>query len=772
MCGGRARFGSGAAPILEGVPAAAKTKPDDGAPTPSGGDPQPPQPFGGGERPSRSALLAAPLRTIPHPERLAAPLTTLRGVGEKVAAAAAKLGLRTLGDLIDNVPHSYTEPAAPTPISELRIGQRATIVVAVRSARARPTRRRGLRIVEAAVADDSGSLSVSWFNQAWLAERMRPGTQMQIVGRLDRRGFKPEAQEFLGAGDGKDAGRGRDPVRDAPGPPSGLHTEGIVPVHPAGEAVRVQRLREWTWSALAHATDVIEALPSEIRRRRELPGAADACVAVHFPRDDSDVAEGHRRLAYEELLLHQAALLSRRGERRAELAAAPLGEPGELVSGWLAGLPFEPTGDQRAAVADVDADFARDVPMQRLLMGEVGSGKTLVALYAMLRAVEAGGQAALMAPTETLAEQHFATLETLLAASSIPIALLTGSSKSASRRRTLEALATGELPLVVGTHALIEPTVEFARLRVAVVDEQHRFGVGQRRRLDAKGSPGLAPHVLHMTATPIPRTLSLTAYGDLDTTTLRELPAGRRPIKTWHVGEDRRAGAYGFIRERLREGRQAYVVCPLVSTSEKAQAKAATAEAERLKGGELRDFAVEVLHGQMPAAAKSAAMARFAGGEADVLVATSVIEVGIDVPNATVMLIEDADRYGLSQLHQLRGRIGRGEHESQCILFAEAGSERAAERIRAIAGTRDGFELAEVDLRLRGEGEVLGTRQSGLPRFRVARLPEDVALLDLARADLLRLLSEHGSLEAPALGPLLDAVRARFGDERAEPIAA
>lgn len=726
----------------------------------------------GGDEIERDELLAAPLRTIPHPKRLDAPLSSLKGIGDKSAADAARIGIRTLGDLIDNAPHTYTDAARPTPIAELRIGERATIIVEVKSARVRPTRRRGLRIVEAGVADESGSLSVSWFNQAWLAERMQPGTRMQIVGRLDGRGFKPEAQEFLGKADAKAQGGGRDPVRDAPGPPSGLHTEGIVPIHPAGEGVRVQRLREWTWSALALAPDVIEALPSEILRRRDLAGAADSRVAIHFPRDDRDIAESRRRLAYEELLLHQAALLTRRGERRAELEAEPLGGPGDLVTSWIAGLPYELTRDQRGAVDEIDSDLAREVPMQRLLMGEVGSGKTIVALAAMLRAVETGGQAALMAPTETLAEQHFATLETLLAGSSIPIAMLTGSSKAASRRRTLEALATGELPLVVGTHALIESTVEFTRLRVVVVDEQHRFGVGQRRRLDAKGPAGLAPHVLHMTATPIPRTLSLTAYGDLDTTTLKELPAGRRPIKTWHVGEEKRDGAYGFIRDRLREGRQAFVVCSLVSTSEKAQAKAATAEAERLAAGEFRDFEVEVLHGQMPAAEKSAAMARFTSGEADVLVATTVIEVGIDVPNATVMLIEDADRYGLSQLHQLRGRIGRGEHESHCILFADPQSERAAERMRAIAGTRDGFELAEVDLRLRGEGEVLGTRQSGLPRFRVASLPEDVALLDLARSDLLGLLSEHGSLDVPALGPLMDAVRARFGDERAEPIAA
>jgi ATP-dependent DNA helicase RecG len=731
----------------------------------------------GGSPVTRGELLEAPLRTVPRPARLDAPLGSIRGVGEKIAAAAARIGLRTLGDLIENVPHRHEGRAEPTRVSELRSGERTTLVVEVRSARLRPTRRRNLRIVEATVADETGTLKVAWFNQAWLAERLRPGTRLLLSGRLDGRGFRPDAQEILGAGSEAGDGAGLDPIRDAPrsgagGAPAGLHTTGIVPVHPAGEGVRVQRLREWTWSALALAPDVIEPLPAEVRTRRGFPGAADARVAAHFPLAAEDVPLARRRLAYEELFLHQAALLSRKGERGSELRAEPLGEPGPLVADWVESLPFAPTGDQRAAFAEIDADLAAPAPMQRLLMGEVGSGKTVVALYAMLRALESGGQAALMAPTETLAEQHFATLERLLAGAGVPIALLTGSTPAAQRRRTLGVLATGELPLIVGTHALIEPTVEFARLRVAVVDEQHRFGVAQRRALDAKGPEGLAPHVLHMTATPIPRTLSLTAYGDLDATTLRELPAGRRPIKTWLVGEERRPGAYGFIRDRLREGRQAYVVCPLVTVSEKAQAKAATAEAERLRGDELRDFDVEVLHGQMPAAAKSAAMARFASGEAQVLVATSVIEVGIDVPNATVMLIEDAERYGLSQLHQLRGRIGRGEHESQCILFADPDTERAKARLEAIASTRDGFELAEIDLDLRGEGEVLGTRQSGLPRFRVAVLPDDLPLLADARADLIELLRDHGRLDAPALGPLLDGARRRFGDERAEPIAA
>jgi ATP-dependent DNA helicase RecG len=376
-----------------------------------------------------------------------------------------------------------------------------------------------------------------------------------------------------------------------------------------------------------------------------------------------------------------------------------------------------------------------------------------------------------MAPTETLAEQHAATLNRLLGPF-VPFTLLTGSARAAGRREALSRLASGELSIVVGTHALIEESVEFARLGVAVVDEQHRFGVRQRAALDAKGPGGAAPHALHMTATPIPRTLSLTAYGDLDSTVLRELPAGRKPVKTWVVGEEKRDGAYEFIRGRLREGRQAFVVCPLVSESEKLQATAATVEAERLANGEFADFQVALLHGQMPTPEKSAAMERFAAGEADLLVATSVIEVGIDVSNAAVMLIEGADRYGLSQLHQLRGRIGRGEHESQCILFADPESERAKMRLEAIATERDGFKLAEVDLALRGEGEVLGTLQHGLPRFRVATLPEDSALLASARQDVIALIREHGSLDAPALGPLLDVARERFGDERSEPIAA
>jgi ATP-dependent DNA helicase RecG len=714
--------------------------------------PEAPRAIGTGERPDREALFAVGLRAAPKPSRLAVPLSSLKGVGPRLAERAARIGVETVGDLLANVPHRHEDRSDQTLISDLPLGAEKTIAVVVQSAKVRPTRRRNLKIVEAKVADESGVAKAVWFNQAWLADRLVPESRWLLHGKLDRNGFRVADYEKLGEG--------------------GIHTTGIVPTHSATEGLAPKKLRDWTWQALAYATDVVEPLPAAIRARRGLAGVADAIAGAHFPATLEQVQPARERLAFEELFLHQAALAVRRRGRELERPAIALEPPGELVGSWLDSLPFEPTADQRRAMDEIDADLASGRPMQRLLMGEVGSGKTVLAVYAMLRAVEAGRQAALMAPTETLAEQHAVTLDRLLEPSMLSFTLLTGSSRAAGRREALARLASGELSIVVGTHALIEEGVEFASLGVAIVDEQHRFGVRQRAALDRKAPGDAVPHILHMTATPIPRTLSLTAFGDLDSTVLRELPAGRRPVKTWVVGEEKRAGAYEFIRGRLREGRQAFVVCPLVSESEKLQATAATAEAERLATGEFRDFDVELLHGQMPAAEKSAAMERFASGEADVLVATSVIEVGIDVANAAVMLIEGADRYGLSQLHQLRGRIGRGEHESQCILFADPESERARLRLDAIASERDGFKLAEVDLALRGEGEVLGTRQHGMPSFRVATLPEDMALLAAAREEVLGLVREHGSLAAPELGPLLDAARQRFGDERLEPIAA
>jgi ATP-dependent DNA helicase RecG len=716
-----------------------------------------PRALGGGAVLDFERLLAAPLKTLPRPSILDAPITTLRGAGPKLAAAAEEMGIATLGDLLRHLPHGYRDRAEPIRLADLRLGEDATVEIEVAGVKLRPTRRRRLTILEAQVSDSSGKAKAVWFNRAWLADRLAPGTRLLLRGKLEKRGFNVAEHEFL---DYKT------------GAPAGLHTTGIVPVHPASERLRPQRIREWAWQALPQARHAVEPVPGRLRRELRLAGAQDALVASHFPADEHAAEAARERLAFEELFLYQAALVSRRGRRVSGDRGIPMPGRGPRVEAWLESLPFEPTGDQRRAIEEIEEDLVREQPMQRLLMGEVGSGKTVCALYAMLRAIEAGHQAAMMAPTETLAEQHFRTLERLLAAEPVPATLLTSATSSVRRRQILDSLAAGQPQLVVGTHALIEESVDFSALAVAVVDEQHRFGVRQRSALDAKGPGKRLPHVLHMSATPIPRTLSLTAYGDLDTTALRELPAGRQPIATRLVDEERRPEAYEFIRARLREGRQAFVVCPLVSDSEALQAKAAEAEARRLAASELRDFRVALLHGQMYSEQKARAMDSFASGQADVLVATTVVEVGIDVPNATVMLVEGAERFGLSQLHQLRGRVGRGEHESFCILFGDPESDAARARLDAIAGEGDGFALAEVDLSIRGEGEILGTRQHGLPRFRAASLPEDTALLLEARRRVLQLRGQHGSLEAGALGPLMDEARRRFGDERREQIAA
>ncbi len=627
-----------------------------------------------------------------------------------------------------------------------------TVRVEVLGAKASTFRRRGLAITSVKVGDGSGSVRATWFNQPWVAQKLIQGTELLLTGSRDKRGLRVSEYEFASPAGGAEEARS------------------LVPVHPATESLKAQKIRQWAEQAVAFAGNAIEPLPADLRARRELAGAADAIRAVHFPDGEGDVEASRRRLAFEELFLYQAILATRKRSRRTARPAPLLGKPGEVVGRWIESLPFEPTGDQLRAFDEIDADLRSGEPMQRLLMGEVGSGKTVVALYSMLRALEAGCQAALMAPTETLAEQHAATLARLLAAEATPFALLTGATPASVRRQALNQLASGELGLIVGTHALLEPTVAFARLAVCVVDEQHRFGVEQRRALDSKGVEGLAPHVLHMTATPIPRTLSLIAYGDLDTTALRELPAGRQPIETRVVNEDERDAAYELVRAELRAGRQAYVVCPLVEESEKMQGRAAEKEAARLAAEELREFEVGVIHGQMPSARKAEAMEAFVAGETDVLVATTVIEVGIDVANATVMVIEGAERYGVSQLHQLRGRVGRGVHGSHCLLLPEGGGEMARRRLRAIERERDGFKLAEIDLTLRGEGEVLGTRQSGLPRFALAELPEDTPALVAAREEVLDLLRRYGSLEAPELGPLLEAARRRFGAGAVDPI--
>ena len=687
--------------------------------------------FASTESLSPESAASAAIRSYPRPSLLAAPVEGLEA-----------LGIETEGDLLEHFPHSHSNREL-VPAAQLAIGQEGTVAVTVRTVSVKPMRNRRQKRVEARVFDESGPLVAVWFNQPWIARELSEGTHVLLHGKLRQRNqFWVKNHELL---------NGSAPV----------HTLGRVPVHPATKGITPERLRALVSEARPLMRAVVEPLPARLRIEEGLAERPAVLEAVHFPETEEDEQEARTRLAFEELFLLQLAVAGRRRARREGRKARPLAARGVVVDRWRWSLPFELTGDQERAIGEIDADLARERPMQRLLMGEVGSGKTAVALAAMLRAVENGAQGAFMAPTETLAEQHHRTLDSLLGGH-MPVELLTGSTSAARRRELLDRLGSGELQLVVGTHALIEDPVEFRDLAVVVVDEQHRFGVRQRAALDAKAPDGLAPHALHMTATPIPRTLSLTAYGDLDATTLRELPRGRQPVETHVVdGARARARAYERIREEIAAGRQCFVVCPLVEESEALQATAATAEFERLRTTGFADQRVELIHGQMPSKQKGAAMEKFAAGEADVLVATSVIEVGIDVPNATVMLIEAAERYGLSQLHQLRGRVGRGEHSSLCILFGDP----ALPRLEAIANERDGFRLAEIDLQLRGAGEVLGTRQHGLPVFKVARLPEDDDLHVRARDRADQIMVEDPRLEQPEHALLREAVVGRFGSE-------
>jgi ATP-dependent DNA helicase RecG len=697
-----------------------------------------PRAFGSRDRPARADLLGAPVR-YPRPSALAAPLE-LTG---KAADGAAALGLHTHGDLLEHLPRARREART---VATLTAGEQATVLVEVRTITQRPVRRRGMRpLVEATVFDETATMKATFFNQPWLAARYRPGTRLVLHGKYEgRSSFKISNHA----------------VTDEAG-----SADGAVAHYAATDGLSSTQIFALMTHARPLLGQITDALPARMRAGHRMPDRAAALGCVHFAETAAEAEVGRRRLAFEELLITQLGLLHRRARRRNGDPAPALADAPTLTARWLAGgLPFELTGDQRAAIDTVEGELGRRVPMQRLLMGEVGSGKTVVALFAMLRAAEHGHQAVLMAPTETLADQHFATIQRLVGGENLTLALLTGSTPAARRNDILGKLGSGELQLAIGTHALIEPTVEFASLAVAVVDEQHRFGVRQRVALDAKAPAGLVPHVLHMTATPIPRTLALCAHGDLDQSRLRELPQGRQAIETYLAGGEReRERAYERIREELRQGRQAFVVCPLVDEAEESStivaARAATAEYERLTSGEFADFRVVLLHGQLHHRDKAAAMTKFASGEADVLVATSVVEVGIDVPNATVMLIENAERFGISQLHQLRGRVGRGEHPSVCLLFGPKGSRR----LRALADHTDGFELAEIDLEMRREGELIGTRQSGASEFRVARLPGDEELLEAARTAAAGVIDSDPALRQPEHALLADALAAAHG---------
>ena len=660
------------------------------------------------------------LRTFPRAEALERSLDILPGVGPAVKKKLERLGLVTVGDLLAHRPFRYEEPVPERRIADLQANEDVAISGEILTV---SKRRRGrLQMLTARISDGTATVSATWFNQPWLERQLQPGTAVRLRGRQGRYGFDVRSFD----------------IGDAEA------TADFAPVYPASEEITAKKLRELVGAALPAALS--DPLPAELKQHEALPERVDALWALHRPRSLSEAEAGRRRLAFDELLLLQMWLARRRRERESEVAPA-LGPPGDLVARYRDVLPFRLTEHQERAIADLDGDLERSVPMQRLLQGEVGSGKTVVALYGLLRAVEAGKQGALMAPTETLAEQHFLTLEEPCRLLGVTCALLTSS--TAKRERDLAPTAD----IVVGTHALIQEGVELSDLAVAVVDEQHRFGVEQRKAL----TEGRSPHVLHMTATPIPRTLALTVYGDLAVSEITRPPADRKPIKTAWVAEDRSAAAYSRLRKHLDAGRQAYVVCPLIEESETTQARAAEAEAERLQKAELRGYRVGLLHGRLRPAERRELMTRFKARDLDVLVATTVIEVGVDVPNATIMIVQEADRFGLAQLHQLRGRVGRGAEQSYCLLISRARedlTEPAVERLEALVRTNDGFELAEVDLDIRGSGQLLGTRQSGLTDLHFAHLRKDRPLLERARAVADDLVD--------AEGPLSDEVERAF----------
>jgi ATP-dependent DNA helicase RecG len=648
------------------------------------------------------------------------------------------LRLATVGDLLEHLPHRHEDRGDVKAIGELLTGEQATVAVEVRSISTFQARnRRGLRVTTAKVADATGPLEAVWFNQPWVERSVTQGVRVILHGRYEGRGRFRVSEHELG------------------GSPSAGSSTGIVPVHPAADGLPARRIRDLVALSRAQCTEAVDALPGSVLASERLAIRADALDAIHFPVREEDFEIARRRLAFDELLVLQLDLMRRRSIRELEAPAIRLDPESQMRDRWLAGLPFEATADQLTAFAQITSDLASEVPMSRLLMGEVGSGKTVVALHALLTAVDSGAQGMLMAPTETLAGQHLRSIERLLDGLPIPFALLTGSTGAAQRRETLERFAAGELPLLIGTHALLEPDVTGPRVALCVVDEQHRFGVRQRERL-ARSGDGTQPHVLHMTATPIPRTMALAAYGDLETTVLKEMPLGRSPISTHLVSsEAARARAYERIREEISDGGRAFVVCPLVETSEALEAKAATEGHERLSTGPLAGLSVGLLHGRMNPAEKERAMLDFASGVTQVLVATTVIEVGIDVPEATVMLIENAERFGLAQLHQLRGRVGRGERPGLCLLCGPPESRR----LSAMVASTDGFELAELDLELRGEGDLTGLRQSGLPSLRAATLPADLDLLERAHAVAGSLVEADPQLVDPLHVLLGDLVR-------------
>lgn len=676
---------------------------------------------------------------------LAAPVTEVRFVDAARARALEKLGISTVEGLLRHYPARYLDLSNVASLRDVTPGTDATVVGRVHEIRVKRPRPR-LSITEVAIVDGTGVLLGVWFNQPYIQQRYAVGDRVAFAGRVEldfglKRIKSPFAEVLPGEGSDDVVGR-------------------VLPVHRTTEGLSVAWLRRLVAAAVDDVgREVPDHLPASVRLKRRLLPLRSALKNVHFPDSTAAAVAARTRLAYDELLLLQLYMAMRRHALTQERAGFPHTIGGASSQSLAAAIPFSLTADQDEAIAEVLGDMAAPRPMNRMLLGDVGTGKTLVAAHALASVADSGTQAAMMAPTEVLATQYASALGPLLDAAGISWALLTGSTPAAERRRVLAQAASGEVTVAFGTHALLEEKVAFRQLTLAVVDEQHRFGVTQRLGLRGKGA---AVDLLVMTATPIPRSLALTIYGDLDTSYLRQRPMGRPPVTTRLIATNQRNSAYDRVREVVHEGRQVYVVCALVEESEAAEARAATKEYERLGTTTFPDMRVGLLTGRMKPAEKNSVMARFRAGEIDVLVATTVIEVGVDVPNASLMIVENADRFGLAQLHQLRGRVGRGEHPGEVLLVANARTPDGGARMDAIVSTADGFELAELDLRLRGEGSILGDRQHGLPALRLASVLTDAELIAQARKDALELVGEDPHLSAPQNAPLRSEVKRVF----------
>ena len=677
------------------------------------------------------------------------PLRELPGVGEARAKGLEKLGLRAAGDLVGYFPRSYEDRRQVYAIAEAPVGELCCVRVMAAEEPRRMHIRRGLDVTRLKVVDDTSAMLVTFFNQGYVRQALHRGEEYILYGRVELLGSHRQMTnpQFEGAERPWACGR-------------------IMPVYPLTAGITNHLLAGLVERALRELPPPAETLPDDLLARHRLAPAAECWRSIHFPADETALDAARRRFAFEELFYLSLGLALLR-ERRSRGQGPAFGET--ALEDFYKLLPFTLTGAQRRALEEAAADLALARPMNRLVQGDVGSGKTAVAAGCAWLAVRSGWQCAMMAPTEILAEQHAKTLSAMLAPAGIEVGLLTGSMKVSEKRKVLAALETGALPFVVGTHALLSQGVAFHRLGLVITDEQHRFGVEQRAALAAKagGEEDFSPNVLVMSATPIPRTLALIIYGDLDVSVIDELPPGRVPVKTVLVGESKRQRMYGFVRDQVREGRQVYIVCPAVEENPEGawDLKAVTEYARALGEEVFPELRVGLVHGRMKAREKEAAMAAFTAGETDILVSTTVIEVGVDVPNASLIVIENADRYGLSQLHQLRGRVGRGKHQSWCVLVSDNRSPDTRARLKVLTQTNDGFKIAEEDLKLRGPGDFFGARQHGLPALRVADLETDARVLKEAQEAAAQVLADDPDLTGPGHAPLLERVRRLFEED-------